>query len=443
MKKILLIFTISFLFFNNIFASMSVDEYRYAVELDGTCVNVEEVYISADCQNPIPVYEKPDSSSKILMYLNGSTPIKAVYTSGPKIDHYSEWHWNSSFLALILPMDYREKGHYIGWVDSGYCWWSPVENFDASNISMRSVNSYLDNSLWKFTKKTSNGEYTGILCFKNREVKGIFISTFDKNNKKSQKEFVNKYNFAEETIINFDTPIKACDGNTIFDNKEQKLTIYMSSFYMEDSIGSAYVECVNPLSFSTSKEERQKYYHNFVYSYLCSRCKYGYRLWQRDNMHGKNVFELMESYPEINKPELITFSIANGVLPLNTKYAHLYNEYWNPIIVDIEKKLDKNYYVQFSLPDIAPILRKNKLYLTKDNLRLRKSSDLGSDVILTLNSSDYVHIIQIGEPVVIDGIISNWVEIKVLSDAKDINGNPVKEGTTGWCFAGYLRLVEG
>ena len=49
-----------------------------------------------------------------------------------------------------------------------------------------------------------------------------------------------------------------------------------------------------------------------------------------------------------------------------------------------------------------------------------------------------VQIIGIGKAETIDGIDSCWVLVEIQPDAKDTNGNVIKEGTEGWCYGGYL-----
>ena len=39
----------------------------------------------------------------------------------------------------------------------------------------------------------------------------------------------------------------------------------------------------------------------------------------------------------------------------------------------------------------------------------------------------------------IDGISSNWVKVEVQKGAKDRDGNPIKPGTVGWSFGGFLE----
>ena len=81
----------------------------------------------------------------------------------------------------------------------------------------------------------------------------------------------------------------------------------------------------------------------------------------------------------------------------------------------------------------------NKIMTVNENLRLRKAEITSSEIITTMQAGTKVKIIALGKHEVIDGISSNWVRVEVQSDAKDRNGNPIKAGTVGWCYGGYLK----
>ena len=74
-----------------------------------------------------------------------------------------------------------------------------------------------------------------------------------------------------------------------------------------------------------------------------------------------------------------------------------------------------------------------------DNLRLRSQEATSSTVITTMKKGTKVKILQLGKAETIDGINSNWIQVEVLSGAKDKDGKEIKSGTTGWCYGGYLE----
>lgn len=81
----------------------------------------------------------------------------------------------------------------------------------------------------------------------------------------------------------------------------------------------------------------------------------------------------------------------------------------------------------------------NKIYTVSDNLRLREDSHISSKVITTMVKGSRVLIINIGRRDMIDGIISNWVQIKSIAGSKDKEEKWIPTGTMGWCFGGYLE----
>ena len=79
-----------------------------------------------------------------------------------------------------------------------------------------------------------------------------------------------------------------------------------------------------------------------------------------------------------------------------------------------------------------------KVFTTVDNLRLRAEEITSSKIITTMAKGTNVKILKLGKAETIDGINSNWVQVEVLTGAKDKDGKEIKSGTTGWCYGGYL-----
>ncbi|BDC97571.1 SH3 domain-containing protein [Treponema saccharophilum] len=65
-------------------------------------------------------------------------------------------------------------------------------------------------------------------------------------------------------------------------------------------------------------------------------------------------------------------------------------------------------------------------YIATDALRIRKSPSLSAEQVGRLSKDERATVIEVGEKVTIDGIESAWVKVRA------------KDGTEGWCFAGYL-----
>lgn len=74
-----------------------------------------------------------------------------------------------------------------------------------------------------------------------------------------------------------------------------------------------------------------------------------------------------------------------------------------------------------------------------DNLSLRSEGSVSASVITTMKKGTKVKVLKLGNTETIDGMNSNWVQVEVLSGAKDQKGKKIKAGTIGWCYGGYLE----
>ncbi len=82
---------------------------------------------------------------------------------------------------------------------------------------------------------------------------------------------------------------------------------------------------------------------------------------------------------------------------------------------------------------------KNKLMTVKENLKLRSGEATSTQVLAVMQAGTKVKILELGKAESIDGINSNWVKVEVQKGAKDREGKPIKSGTVGWCYGGYLE----
>ena len=82
---------------------------------------------------------------------------------------------------------------------------------------------------------------------------------------------------------------------------------------------------------------------------------------------------------------------------------------------------------------------KNKNMLVTENLKLRSGEATTTPVLTIMSAGTKVKILELGKAETIDGISSNWVKVEVQSGAKDRDGKPIKAGTVGWCYGGYLK----
>lgn len=82
---------------------------------------------------------------------------------------------------------------------------------------------------------------------------------------------------------------------------------------------------------------------------------------------------------------------------------------------------------------------KNKTMTVNENLKLRSGEATSTQVLTVMSAGTKVKILELGKAETIDGISSNWVKVEVLKGAKDRDGKPIKAGSVGWCYGGYLK----
>ena len=81
----------------------------------------------------------------------------------------------------------------------------------------------------------------------------------------------------------------------------------------------------------------------------------------------------------------------------------------------------------------------NKTMTVSENLKLRSGEATSTQVLTVMQAGTKVKILELGKAETIDGISSNWVKVEVQTGAKDRDGKPIKAGTVGWCYGGYLK----
>ncbi|MBD5437053.1 MAG: hypothetical protein HDR37_00480 [Treponema sp.] len=98
-----------------------------------------------------------------------------------------------------------------------------------------------------------------------------------------------------------------------------------------------------------------------------------------------------------------------------------------------------------ALPEAAvskPAPAVGKTATVTENLRLRTDDNMTAEVVTTLSAGTCVKVLAHGREDTIDGIASNWVQVRVLGGAKDKDGNAIEAGTIGWLFGGYVSEAE-
>lgn len=82
---------------------------------------------------------------------------------------------------------------------------------------------------------------------------------------------------------------------------------------------------------------------------------------------------------------------------------------------------------------------KDQIMSVNENLKLRSGEATSTDVLTVMSVGTKVKILELGKAETIDGIYSNWVKVEVQKGAKDRDGKPIKSGSVGWCYGGYLK----
>ena len=135
------------------------------------------------------------------------------------------------------------------------------------------------------------------------------------------------------------------------------------------------------------------------------------------------------------------FELGNLVFSINNNTFNEKNITW-PRHADGSCDYDgskKKVSVQTVKPASTTNVATNKTMLVTENLKLRSGEATSTDVLAVMQAGTKVKILELGKSETIDGINSNWVKVEVQTGAKDRDGKPIKAGTVGWCYGGYLK----
>ncbi len=138
--------------------------------------------------------------------------------------------------------------------------------------------------------------------------------------------------------------------------------------------------------------------------------------------------------PENEEVESITYHPNGDFYFLTINWTTNKHTLWR-----IENTWDSQWREQWDGEHVVGKVAVNKKMVCNDNLRLRSEEATSSNIITTMSKGTKVKILKLGKAETIDGINSNWVQIELLSDAKDKDGKSIKTGTIGWCYGGYLE----
>ncbi len=153
-----------------------------------------------------------------------------------------------------------------------------------------------------------------------------------------------------------------------------------------------------------------------------------------------------------DKKEIFTFDFQNNFLLVTNVSNNKRQKYLKIPFTEKNKLLEiiksKKYRPFLYFDEIIKVstddsfytnVSKNKTMLVNENLKLRSGEASSPQVLVVMQAGTKVKILELGKAETIDGISSNWVKIEVQAGAKDRDGKPIKAGTIGWCYGGYLK----
>ncbi len=157
--------------------------------------------------------------------------------------------------------------------------------------------------------------------------------------------------------------------------------------------------------------------------------------------------DYLEVYVDKEKKPRETYCYVNNAFKqeifnlVRNNNCNIYNLTW-PRHADGSCDYDgskKNATVQNEKLKSTTNVATNKTMLVTENLKLRSGEATSTDVLAVMQAGTKVKILELGKSETIDGINSNWVKVEVQTGAKDCDGKPIKAGTVGWCYGGYLK----
>ena len=400
---------------------MSVDEFGSAVN-----VSSSELYIADPLG--IDVKASPSEYAETIIHLPVNTQVRLMSLNGPEITLHNEWaSWDSNWCAIYIPSgtDY-ENDYQIGWISSPYeLWWSPTE-FDTSSWRETQLQSYLMSSVWEMEYR-SNGSVKrrAVVTFEKYSIRGFEVIPYG-----TAGLDLGSYEAFSGSVIEIKDSRELSNGN-------KRLSIRETCFSFDDKNGTYFFKKVNIGSINDMDIFKEYGKESFAIGMLYSYSRHYFRMYSKDYYNDKTVAD----YALLNSPQqnnLMAVAITYGIVADDYKYKKVLLKYWDPFIEECENNAKRKKYSFNKIKKEADFFSINKMYVTDDKLKLRKTPDMCGEVITVMNSNVFVNVIGYGKMVKIDGMLSVWVKIEVCENATDSSGNPIPSGTTGWCFGAYL-----
>lgn len=152
----------------------------------------------------------------------------------------------------------------------------------------------------------------------------------------------------------------------------------------------------------------------------------GYEYWYEYDKKGNEIYYKNSD----GKEEWYDYD-EYGYLVHHKEFGHIETWYEYEFYPDGKVKSRWTYAKRELLP------KKNKFYMTSDNLKIRSAEGTDSEVLYVLPKDTRVFVKEVGKEQEIDGQIASWANV-VIEECTDLNGKKIKAGQTGWCFGGFL-----
>ena len=143
----------------------------------------------------------------------------------------------------------------------------------------------------------------------------------------------------------------------------------------------------------------------------------------------------------LDNTDFSQISLFIRFMQVSPDWLRMFSDYINTGVKtdSLEAIGDNEFIVSINIISPQSAISENKTMTVKENLKLRSGEATSTQVLTVMQAGTKVKILELGKTETIDGISSNWVKVEVQKGAKDRDGNPIKAGTIGWCYGGYLK----
>lgn len=372
--------------------------------------------------------------------------------------------------SIITPQELRLPAflHHSGNINNPYA----IYDKYSKNISLIDYHTYNDTNVYgnKWTINSTIKKQTKLKDSKLIETEDHYIligrndfwvnadDAYIKNSSLLPSELVfNQIKQDSEWVPTWYNDVLKCEG------KEFEAIVYKHAYYLENKwIGDA--ECWwyedSLFSYPCVFRFQNTYFsmtidgwgvQNFIvkkitkekdaYFITCSAQGFSY-----DDYAGNTDY--LEKFPKVSDEDDFTLR-----LEFRNNLIYLYNNESNQLIVELmhvtSDWIDKlqtyfntgnnSFFSERREDELINTINSNHPMTVRENLKLRSGEATSTQVLAVMSAGTRVKVLELGKTETIDGIASNWVKVEVQSGAKDKDGKPIRTGTTGWCYGGYLE----